>query len=257
MVTNGCGTSNTRVLLFLATAAASALAACGSSTPTASTAGSTARATPTPTAELTAPLTIAAAWTVSDVASVNLKGSTVPAAAVSATPTAGTQSISAVADDAGAFTIHVAGLTLGDNGFGISVIARGYSNSFHTVTVTRTQSEASLKASAAVIPYPSLSKDPAALAGRIVTSQAQVFQYDTNTTTSHFIASVTNDGYGYWSDNVWADLDPTIAQAVCAKTVIRFWGTVVGAYTYTTTSNGSLTIPEVKVQYLTVVSHGC
>lgn len=92
------------------------------------------------------------------------------------------------------------------------------------------------------------------MAGRVVTYRGRVFQYDSATTTSHLIVSVTDGGYGYWTDNVWIDLDPTIGQSVFNKTVIQFWGTVVGPYTYTTTSNGSLTIPEVKLQYLDVVA---
>jgi hypothetical protein len=102
-----------------------------------------------------------------------------------------------------------------------------------------------------------LSKDPAALEGTVVTYEAQVFQYDTATTTSHFIASVTDDGYGVWTDNVWVDVQPSIAQQVCTGTILTFWGGVVGPYTYTTTLNGSLTIPEINVKYISVVSNGC
>lgn len=205
-----------------------------------------------------APLTIAPTWTVSDVDSVDLTGSTVPAATVLAVASAGSNSGTAVANGGGAFSIHLANLSMGDTQFRIRVTAPEYSQGDITsVLVTRTQSEAAYKSSAANIAYPQLLKDPAALAGRVVTYQAQIFQYDTSTTTSHFIASVTDNGYGYWSDNVWADLDPTIAQAVCKSTVIRFWGDVVGPYTYTTTNNGSLTIPEVKIRYVTVLSSGC
>ena len=69
--------------------------------------------------------------------------------------------------------------------------------------------------------------------------------------------SHTKLGYGIYSDNVWADVDPTIAGNVCANTMIRPWGSVVGPYTYTTTQNGNLTIPEINVIYIQVISKPC
>jgi hypothetical protein len=116
---------------------------------------------------------------------------------------------------------------------------------------------AAYKASAVAISYNQLLKDPAALAGRVVTYTGQVFQYDTNTTTSHMIVAVTDGGYGYWSDNVWLDVDPATTANVCKDTVIRFWGDVVGPYTYTTTNNGSLTIPEIHVQFISATQKPC
>ena len=118
-------------------------------------------------------------------------------------------------------------------------------------------SRATYEARATTMSYAALTKDPAALKGRVVTFHAQVFQYDTNTGTKHFLASVTNDGYGVWTDNVWADVNPEVAAHVCDNTVIQFWGSVVGAYTYTTTNNGNATVPEIRIKYLTVLSHGC
>jgi hypothetical protein len=154
-----------------------------------------------------------------------------------------------------------AGGTVGWNSDGnatlISAAPSPTSTPAPTATPTSAPDGASYKASAAAISYPLLSKDPAALAGTVVTYEAQVFQYDTATTTSHFIASVTDDGYGVWTDNVWVDVQPSIAQQVCTGTILTFWGVVVGPHTYTTTLNGSVTIPEINVKYISVVSNGC
>ena len=115
-----------------------------------------------------------------------------------------------------------------------------------------------LKADAITMTYPKLSKDPDALAATDITGQAQVFQYDSVTTTSHFLGDVTSQGYGYWSDHVWFDVDdPTLTAHVCKDTVIKYWGQVVGPYSYTNVQGGQSTVPEVLVEALNVVSGGC
>ena len=130
----------------------------------------------------------------------------------------------------------------------------GHRAAHQSITATRLVSPAAFKQSAVSIPYNQMIKDPDSLAGRVVTYSGQVFQYDSATTTSHLIVSVTDEGYGYWTDNMWIDLDPAAGANVYRDTVIKFWGTVVGAYTYETTSNGHLTIPEIDVRYVQVIS---
>jgi hypothetical protein len=112
-------------------------------------------------------------------------------------------------------------------------------------------SEQAYKASAQSIPYPQLIKDPASEAGTVVTYTAQVFQYDANTTTSHMLVSIDMDQYGYWSDNVFLDLPGSLAQNdFTQKQTIKFWGTILGPYTYQTIQNGSRTVPEIVVHYI-------
>jgi hypothetical protein len=227
-----------------------ALAACGgdiASKPRAD-ATSASRATAKPYIQLT----VAAAWSITDTDKATLTGTTVPGALLVATWSG--QTLNVTADDQGSFSLNMTGIPVGETAVTLLVTESGYAPTRQSVTVTRIVSPGAFKASAASIPYNQLIKDPASMAGRVVTYRGRVFQYDSATTTSHLIVSVTDGGYGYWTDNVWIDLDPTIGQSVFNKTVIQFWGTVVGPYTYTTTSNGSLTIPEVKLQYLDVVA---
>jgi hypothetical protein len=169
----------------------------------------------------------------------------------------GTTSITAAADAQGNFVLHFVALPMGVTQVAVAAVVVGYTDGNASISITRTLSPRAYKASAAAIPYNQLVKDPAALAGRVVTYTGQVFQYDTNTTTSNMILAVTDDGYGYWSNNVWLDVDPATTANVCKDTVVRFWGTVVGAYSYTTTSNGTLTIPEIHVQYITATEKPC
>ena len=237
--------------------------ATGSNKPATSQTANTTTAEPTaePTAAPTAaPLpnlvvTMQAAWTVTDTDSVAITGSSAPGAAITGTLAGAT--VSATADGAGNFTLNISGLALGQNSVRIDAAHAGYRDGSIIVTVTRSISEAGYKKSAAAIPYNQLVKDPVSLAGRVVTYEAQVFQYDSATTTSHFIASVTDEGYGFWTDHIWTDVDASAAQNVCNNTVIQLWGDVVGPYTYMTTTNGSATIPEINIKYISVVSGGC
>ena len=262
--------------------------AAGTGTKGASQAGATASPT-LPKAPLTTPAT----YTITDVSTLQISGTTVPGASVELLDGSGNAVTTAVANASGAFVLDVSGIQYGGNGYYVQINAPGYAQTTGTVSVTREMSKAaaaasaaaaarassaaaaaaaaaakaaadaaaaviaSYKASAAALPYNQLVKDPTALAGKVVTYKAQVFQYDTNTGTSNFIASVTDEGYNIWTNNIWADVDPSIATHVCNDTIIRFWGEVVGPYTYTTTLNGSITIPEINIKYLSVVSKAC
>jgi hypothetical protein len=251
------------VALALALSACGAMAGTGSSTrPSTQAAATQASATtpassqPTPTPQPIASISgIQLAYTITDTDSLELIGTTIPGAEV--TVMGGQAEVNVFADSKGNFDADVTGIPMGDSTLTVDVAAAGYQSGLMSVSVTRNVSEAGYKQSAESIPYNLLSKDPASLAGTPVTYEGQVFQYDSATGTSNFIVSVTNDGYGIWSDNIWADVDPSIAQNVCTDTIIRFWGDVVGPYTYTTTMNGELTIPEVKIRYVDVVSNSC
>lgn len=114
-------------------------------------------------------------------------------------------------------------------------------------------SEAAYKASAKSIPYVQLEKDPASMAGTVVTYTGQVVQYDSATTTSNLRINVTPDGFGGYNDTIWLDVDPAQTTKVFRNTVIQFWGEVVGPYTYTSVLGGQITIPEVSAKYVQVV----
>jgi hypothetical protein len=237
------------------------LTACGSTA--VATTGKTpvpvaATTAPTP-APPTAPLTVQPAFSLSDVDHLDMSGSSLPGAAMTAVGAYGTggTTVTATADAQGNFTLHLVGLPVGVTLITLTASVSGYTDGTSDISVTRTISPAAYKASAASIAYNQLVKDPASLAGRVVTYSGQVFQYDTNTTTSHMIASVTSLGYGYWSDNVWLDVDPAMTANICKDTVVKFWGDVVGAYSYTTTNNGTLTIPEIHVQYISATQKAC
>ena len=115
-------------------------------------------------------------------------------------------------------------------------------------------SEAQYKASAKAIPYVQLEKDPAALAGTVVVYTGQVVQYDSATGTSNLRVDVTSIGSGLYTDTIWLDVDPAQTGKVFRDTIIRFWGEVVGPYTYTSVTGAQITIPEIDAKYVQVVS---
>jgi hypothetical protein len=222
------------------------LAACGSQAP-----NQAATHTPTPTSLPATPLTVPATAAVTDVDHVDIAGSTAPGAEVEALW--GSNSANVAVDASGNFVVHVTGLPEGSTTLTVNSLVAGNRLASGQVDIERTLSPGFYRRQAATIPYNQLIKDPASLAGRIVTYRGQVFQYDSNTTTSHMIISVTDDGYGFWSDNVWLDVDPAATQNVFRNSIIQVWGTVVGPYTYTTTQNGQLTIPEIDVKYVQLI----
>lgn len=211
--------------------------------------------TPTPVPLPVVPLTIQQTWTAVDSASIVISGRTKPGAGVQAQGPS-TPNLEAQANHSGAFTFHIGGLTLGDNGLTIIATLAGYQEGSSAITVTRVIDARGYRAHPQSMSYPVLVRDPASLAGTVVWYEGQVFQYDTNTTTSHMIVAVSNQGYGFWSDNVWLDLDPSLAANIFQKDLVGFWGTVVGPYTYTTTQNGMLTIPEINVSSIILIQRG-
>ena len=261
-------------LIAVAAVAAFAAAGCGG-TIAASSPSASPTSTPSATARPGPSLTTPSEYTLTGVSSLQVTGTTISGATVDVLDASGAIVATTTAGVSGAFVLVLTGIQYGNDHYSVVATAPGYGKTFVGIAITRNLTAAAIaasnaavaaaaaaavaayKASAKSIPYNQLIKDPTALAGTVVTYTAQVFQYDTNTTTSHFIASVTNLGYGIYSDNVWADVDPTIAGNVCQNTIIRLWGAVVGPYTYTTTQNGTLTIPEINVMYIRVIGKPC
>jgi hypothetical protein len=196
-------------------------------------------------------LEIQAAWSVVDADAVELTGNSQPGATLKAEWNGATQDLS-VAED-GSFKFTVGSLPEGDTRVVLTGVASGHQTTIARVVITRQVSEQKYKASATSIPYDQLNKDPAALAGRLVTFKAKVFQYDSRTTTSHMMAEVTPGSYGFWDDIVFLNLDPRIAADVDEDDVIQFWGSVKGAYTYDTAIGGSNTLPDIDVKYLKLI----
>jgi hypothetical protein len=185
---------------------------------------------------------------------MQLTGSTDPGASIEAS-WAGGGHATAVADPSGTFSVQVGPLSgTGETVVNVRAFQPGKESASAMTTVNRTISEASFKAKSTTVPYDQLKKDPDALKGTLVTYKGRVFQYDSRTSTASMIVSVTNKGYGFWSDEMFLVLDPALGQNADEDDLIQFWGTITGSFTYDTAIGGSNTLPAVAVQYLTVTA---
>lgn len=211
------------------------------------------RDVPTPVSR-TAPLNVENAdWHLVDGETIDILGTAEPGARITASWSGG--SASGTADATGNFRLPVGPITqIGETRVDLTASSGGKEPARTSTTVTRSLSEAKLKSMAQSIPYDELKKDPDARSGSVVTYKGEVFQYDSRTTTASMIISVTSEGYGFWSDEMHLLLNPALGANVDEKDIIQVWGRVTGSYTYETAMGGSNTVPQVLIEYLTVIS---
>lgn len=109
--------------------------------------------------------------------------------------------------------------------------------------------------SAQTVPYPVLVKNPAAMSGTCVTYTAQVFQFDSVTGPTHLLVYVTNEGYGVWDNIVEVHLSDAFAgHGIYENDIVTLTGRVEGSDTYTTTANGSNTVPVIDATAVQLTS---
>lgn len=189
---------------------------------------------------------------VQDVTIVDVSGQTAPGATViaewrdgEAATTAGPQ---------GNFTVTIDGLdTEGAVNVNLSSEAPGGDADEASLTITRTVGENTFKFFTRRIPYDELVRDPDALIGETVNYRARVLQYDSVTSTAAMLVYVTEEDFGFWTDNVLVTLDPSLGSSIDNDDIIDLWGTVTGAETYETAIGGSNTVPTVEARYMTLV----
>ena len=62
------------------------------------------------------------------------------------------------------------------------------------------------------------------------------------------LVSVTNDGYGLWTDHVWVNYTGHVSQNEGDH--VTFWGKVQGSKSYDTQTGGTTYVPEVTAKYV-------
>lgn len=189
-----------------------------------------------------------------------LTGSSTPGATVTARyiVIGGPKSVATTANPAGAFSVAVLDLPMGDTTVTMTASSPlHYDAPAQSVRVRRIESEGAFKASTREIPSDELKKDPAGLKGSRIYARAEVFQYDARTGLTSMLAyvRVVNPGrFEFWTDPVLLRLE-TAAQGagIDEDDIIEFWGEVDGPYSYSTAIGGSNTVPAVKVKYLGLI----
>ena len=147
----------------------------------------------------------------------------------------------------------------GDNRYKVVATKSGHDRDSTTAIVTRKLSKAEKQArtaakrqtfmnSATTIPYNQLEKNPDRYKGKKVVYRGQIFQIQEDYGSTWLLLSVTDEGYGFWSDNVWVEFDGTIKGA--EEDVITVYGTITGSESYETQIGGETYVPKLKARYV-------
>jgi hypothetical protein len=156
---------------------------------------------------------------------------------------------------------------LGSRQFYVNGNATGYKDSdFSLVQVIRRRSQAEIvrhraavkarriqhvvnfKANAKTIPYNQLHKDADAHAGEHVKFYGQIMQIQEEGNSGIMLLSVTDEGYGLWTDNVWVNYTGRVKGA--EDDMLTVYGTVVGSKSYETQIGGETYVPEINAKYI-------
>lgn len=103
-------------------------------------------------------------------------------------------------------------------------------------------------ASAKSIPYKQLIKDADAYKGTKVVFRGQIMQIQQDGDWGGMmLLSVTDEGYGFWTDNVWVDYDKAIGAA--EDDIITVYGKITGSKSYETQIGGETYVPQMHARY--------
>jgi hypothetical protein len=101
---------------------------------------------------------------------------------------------------------------------------------------------------AKTIPYNQLIKNPEQYAGTPVAYHGQIFQVQESGGMGVVLLSVTDEGYGMWTDNICVNYFQHIKSA--KNDIITVYGKVVGMKTYTSQAGYDISIPEIDAKYI-------
>ena len=157
-------------------------------------------------------------------------------------------------------------LNEGDNTFAVAATKAGFTDNAASATITReltaaeqAQKDAAKREreaaarqafinSAKTIPYKQLIKDPESYAGQKVAYQGQIFQIQQSGGAGVMLLSVTDEGYGLWTDEIWVNYHQSVKSA--KDDIITVYGTVTGTKTYDTQIGGTRYVPQIDAKYI-------
>ena len=153
-----------------------------------------------------------------------------------------------------------------DNTFAVAATKAGFTDNAASATITReltaaeqAQKDAAKREreaaarqafinSAKTIPYKQLIKDPESYAGQKVAYQGQIFQIQQSGGEGVMLLSVTDEGYGLWTDEIWVDYHQPVNSA--KDDIITVYGMVTGTKTYDTQIGGTRYVPQIDAKYI-------
>lgn len=121
---------------------------------------------------------------------------------------------------------------------------------------------AKYKASCRKISFKRLDRDAGLLIGRRLKITGQVFQIQDAGSGQYWkgypngvqprtsmLVAVTNDGYGYWSDNVAVAYTGRLRK-VFKEDTVTVWGKCLGQYSYESVAGYNMTVPAIEAKYV-------
>lgn len=150
-------------------------------------------------------------------------------------------------------------VTSGTKTFKVAASKPGYDGDSTTAEVRRRLSKAEKEAraaaakqqwmaSATTIPFKQLDKNPDRYSGERVVYRGEIFQIQEDFGSTVILLSVTDAGYGFWTDEIMVTYDGT-TEAV-KDDIITVYGTVVGSETYDTRIGGENTVAKIEAKYI-------
>lgn len=102
--------------------------------------------------------------------------------------------------------------------------------------------------SAETIPYAQLQKDPSAYIGKKVKYYGRIFQIQQAGGAGIILLSVTDEGYDFWTDEIWVNYTGNVAGA--EGDFLTVYGVVKGQKSFETQIGGERYVPEVREVYI-------
>jgi hypothetical protein len=108
--------------------------------------------------------------------------------------------------------------------------------------------ESEFREDATTIDYGELIKNPQAHVGEKVVYTGQIFQIQEYGGFGFMLLSVTDEGYGFWTDEIWVDFEGPIEAT--EEDVITVYGKLTGSEEYETQIGGSRYVPKMRAKYI-------
>lgn len=101
---------------------------------------------------------------------------------------------------------------------------------------------------ATTIDYDQLKKNADRYRGEKVVYTGQIFQIQEFAGGGIILLAVTDEGYGFWDDNIWVDFHEPLDAA--EEDIITVYGKITGSKEYETQIGGSTYVPRMNAKYI-------
>jgi hypothetical protein len=108
--------------------------------------------------------------------------------------------------------------------------------------------EAQFREEATTIDYAQLIKNPERFRGEKVVYTGQIFQIQEEAGYGIMLLSVTDEGYGFWTDEIWVNFEDPVDAA--EEDIVTVYGKLTGSEEYETRIGGTNYVPRMNAKYV-------